>query len=247
MPLRPLAALLLLLVLAAFAPVAAGEVPPDVATLRQRVTELEAEVAALRQRSVTFKALADSGIELMAGGHVDDEVAGVSAQVADLLGMNAGERAQVKAAIDQAYARLAAQIAALKPVTVAISGGIMLVIQDFGAEGKSIEGELHKAIKAAVGIDRQRLLKRLMRSNDRRFLGFGIGTQTISITRQGDHWYYEHETRGDGHSGTYGSGLGNSLARFPLIRPYLPKELIEAIEGPAAPAQPAAPKGADDF
>lgn len=239
----------LILLIAVVALLSAGDAPPDPAALQKRIAELEAEVAVLRQQSVTFKALADADVDIWVRAPGDDAAPGIPAAIADLLALNADERAALKKAVDQARAEVTEQIAAQKPMAQVVDNGFRLVIQDFGDEGKLIEGQMQKTFKAVLGPDRQRLLKRLTRfGNDLQFLAFGEGTQTFTFTRQDGRWSCRHETRSAGRSGSSSGSLGNSLARYALIRPYLPKELIEGVEGPAKPkddAQP--PKGADNF
>jgi hypothetical protein len=237
-----------LLLLAALAWLAAGDAPPDAAALQRRVAELEAEVAALRKQAVTFKTIADADIDIWLRGGPQDDATGIPAQVATLLGLTTEERATLKAAADQARAEIAALIAAQKPVAEAQPGSIRLVIQDFSDEGKLIDGQLQLSMRTALGPDRQRVLKRLNRhASESQFLNFGEGTQTFTFTKQEGRWSYRHETKGDNRSGS-SSGNLVSLTRYALLRPYLPKELIEGVEGaPAAGAAPAQPKGADNF
>lgn len=235
-----------LILVAALTLSSAGEAPADAAALKQRVVELEAEVAALKQRAVTFKTLADLDVQFWL--HSEDEGSGIATKIVEFLGLSADERALLKTAMDQAREQVAAQVAAQKPMAEAVPDGFKLVVQDFSEEGKLIEGQMQKTVKAVLGPDRYRLFRRLMRNNhDTQFLGFGEGTQTFIFTKRDGRWNYRHETKGEGRSGSSSGGLGNSLARYALIRPYLPKELIEDVEGPAKPAQPAAPKGADNF
>lgn len=239
----------LFVILAAQAWLAAGEVPPDPVVLQKRVVELEAEVAALRKQSVTFKTIADAEVEFWLRGNPQDEGTGIPAQIVTLLGLTAEESATLKAAADKARAEITALIAAQKPAAEAVPGGFRLVIQDFSDEGKLIDGMLQKSFRAVLGPDRQRVLKRLQRhASEAQFLSFGEGTQTFTFTKQeGGRWNYKHETKGDNRSGS-SSGTLSSLTRYELLRPYLPKELVEGAEGPAKPKDDGKqPKGADNF
>lgn len=208
------------------------DAPASPEDLRKRIAALEAELVTLRTQSISFKTLAELDVDLSFLRWDETEPANqLPKRLVGFLGLTEAERKALGGAVRTTREQLVVEIAKQKPLTEKIDGGYRLVIAEFAGDGKILEGTFLKQAGEILGPDRLRLMRRSMRSlTETWFLDFGQRTNTYTFTRRGDSWGLRQEAKGDGGSSSSTHGSLSSLERYPLIRPYLPDDLVREIE-----------------
>jgi hypothetical protein len=203
--------------------------------LKQRITTLEAQLAELQSKAVTFKTLAELDFSLNVFSWEDDgKLNKIPDRLVSFLGLSEKERSGLGEVIRVTRDKLSAQIAKQQPKAEKLPSGYKLFIQEFLAEGKIIEGEFLKETEVLLGPDRTRMLNRVMRSlRDRWFINFGESNITYTMTGSGSDWSCRYESKGE-RSSSSGTTMLSSIVRMPYLRPYLPPELVEAVNGKQA-------------
>lgn len=224
----------------------------DAAALKQRVAELERQVQELSANAVAFRTIIEVDAQVwLAGDPGRDDGHFITPKLAKFLGLSAEETAKLEQASTQARTALAAAIDAQHPKAEVNGPATVLVIHDFSAAGRPIEIAFQKAWRDVLGVDRYRVLKRMVRGSDNQtWLNFGEGTNTFTFTRRADGGLdYRHEVKADHLGGsTSGQVEPGNHAQFALIIPYVPKGFFDqAVPAAGAAKQPEHVPGGDNF
>jgi hypothetical protein len=210
----------------------AEDAPASPEELRKRIAILEAELQTLRTQAIPFKTLAELevGLSLLRWGE-NQPANQLPKRLMRFLGLSEAERKALGGIVRATREQLVAEIAKLKPTTEKTTAGYRLVIAEFAADGKILEGTFLKQAGEVLGPDRLRLMRRSMQSlSEKWFLDFGQRTNTYTFTQSGNGWSLRQEAKGDGGTSMSTQGSLSSLDRYALIKPYLPEELVREIE-----------------
>ncbi|MBA2479568.1 MAG: hypothetical protein H0V44_02815 [Planctomycetes bacterium] len=157
----------------------------DAPALRQRVAELEREIAELKAATVSYEALNRAKLRI----HASDASSGTDlpASIVALLGLSGDQVVLVSAARAHAKERTNTALLALKQRPLIDGRTLTLTIPDFSAQGKPVKEELDRTLTGILGEPRRIFMNSVMEHLDERaFSSFGACETTVTLTTRDD-------------------------------------------------------------